>query len=272
MNKRILMFLFASIIGTVFGFGDMTAVCAQERGKNPPNSASSRFNAALNFHNINYKAQTVYILKPDILDRKLQVNVSAFYYDHRSLHNTVNVALPQSPVPVFAVVFTPHRMIGAEMSTEYLLTVEDRITLNAGWLDSKITSYPKQYLELSHLSGQPPVTANISYDHTFTFENGTVLVPRAEIRYTSGEYISNFKVDQPALAGLKPYGYQDGYVTGDIGATWIGPESKYSATAYVRNVTDKTYKAGAKIDKDLVNNTAAVGDPRTFGVMIKAKF
>jgi len=287
MNKRILLFLFASTLGTVFGFGDIRAAYAQETGLHYDKIKISAFSEFIfnkntdQFFSLPYDERKLIAYEVGsnnrFLDRKLRVNVSAFYYDYKGLSNTVNLALPQSPVPVFAVVLTSLRMIGAELATEYLLTVEDKITLNAGWLGAKITSYPKigslkQYLELSRLPGQPPVTANISYDHTFTFENGAALVPRAELRYTSGEYLNNFTVDRPAVAALKPYGYQNGYVIGNIGATWIGPESKYSATAYVRNVTDKTYKTGVNIGRDLVSNTATVVDPRTFGVMIKAKF
>jgi hypothetical protein len=39
-----------------------------------------------------------------------------------------------------------------------------------------------------------------------------------------------------------------------------------------RNVMGKIYKTGVNFGRDLVSNSVAVGDPRTIGLVIRAKF
>jgi|WetSurMetagenome_2_1015567.scaffolds.fasta_scaffold352058_1 iron complex outermembrane recepter protein len=154
------------------------------------------------------------------------------------------------------------------------------VTFNFGLLNAKITSYPtieglgstQQYMMFTRLPGTPKLTSTLGYDHTFDLPNGSMLVPRLEMHYTSGQYLTNFTANQLAVAGLKEYGYQDSYITGNFGATWTSPEGKYSATAYSRNIFDKEYKTAVSIGSTLNSGGVTPGDPRTWGLTFNAKF
>jgi outer membrane receptor protein involved in Fe transport len=216
--------------------------------------------------------------KNRFLDNQLQVNASIFYYKYSGFRSTVNIAA--GGPPVFAQVATPLEMSGAELNMDWLVTKQDKVTFNAGLLNAKITSYPtiaglgstQQYMEFTRLPGTPQLTATLGYDHTFYLLNGSMLMPRLEMHYTSGQYLTNFTAGQLAVSGLKDYGYQDSYMTGNFGTTWTSPEGKYSATVYARNIFDKEYKSAVSIGSTLTSAGVTPGDPRTWGLTFSAKF
>jgi outer membrane receptor protein involved in Fe transport len=228
--------------------------------------------------------------KNRFLDKKLQLNGSIFYYDYGGYQEAININPPGSPPPPnFIVLRVPVRMIGFEVDCTWLLTQNDKLTLSGGYLDAELKSYPdiptstggtesgKTFMYLKRVPGLPKSSGTLGYDHTFLFGDGSTLVPRAQARYTSGYYLGQITAGEAAstdTAGNSYLGYlyQDSIVLGDISATWTSPESKYSATAYVRNVTDKRYKTSATLPTGSPLTNVTVGDPRTWGLMIKAKF
>jgi outer membrane receptor protein involved in Fe transport len=223
--------------------------------------------------------------KNRFLNNMLQVNASAFYYDYKNYENLVNTA-SRGQAPSWNTFVTPLKMTGAELSAEWLLTMEDRLSLTAGWLKAKIDGYPvlpvfgdtHQYLALENLPGLPKFTANLQYDHTFTFGNGSTLVPRAELHYTDGMYVAQMTQAQAVATDTHgsnlPYAYQDGYAIVNLGATWNSPESKYSLAAYLRNATDKEYKTSVTLNNNASTQNIGVsaGELRTWGVTFTAKF
>jgi iron complex outermembrane receptor protein len=130
---------------------------------------------------------------------------------------------------------------------------------------------------LKDVPGLPNKTATLAYDHTFMFDNGSSLVPRAELRYTSGYYLGQATSGEAASVdsagnSYLDYLHQDAVMLGNIAATWNSADAKYSATAYVRNVFNEEYKTGATLPTGSPMTNVTVGDPRTWGVRISAKF
>jgi outer membrane receptor protein involved in Fe transport len=227
--------------------------------------------------------------KNRFLDKKLQLNGSIFYYKYGGYQEAINTTPDAPPPPNFVVVRVPVRMIGFEMDGELLLSQNDKVTFSGGYLDAQLSSYPdvpgqpgvsaKTYMFLKRVPGLLKSSATLGYDHTFLFENGSTLAPRAQMRYSGGYYLGQVtsseavKTDEAGNSYLD-YVYQGAIVLGDISATWTSPESNFSATAYVRNVTDKRYKTSATLPSGPPGTptNVTVGDPRTYGVMFSAKF
>ena len=215
--------------------------------------------------------------KNRFLDNTLQLNVSAFYYDYEGFRHTVNTAV--AGPPVYTIITTPLRMYGTEMDIQWLVTAKDKVSFSVGALDAKITGFPdipefnptSQYLALEKLPRLPDLTANLGYDHVFTFADGSTLVPRAEMRYTSDMYVDQLMDTQVAL-GLLPYAYQDSYIITDIGATWTSASDKYALTGYIRNVFDEEYKTEVNFGGGVNAVGVTAGDPRVFGLMFRARF
>lgn len=218
--------------------------------------------------------------KNRLLDNTLQLNVSAFYYDYEGYRHTVNTAL--SGPPVYAIITTPLRMVGAEVETEWLVTALDKVSFNIAFLDAEITDLPdieellyptEHYVAETDVAGVPPFSATLAYDHVFSLVSGSTFVPRAEIRYTSGMNVNTEPMTEDQMdAGLEPYAHQDGYFIADIGATWSSASEKYSATGYVRNLFDKEYKSTVQFSGGVEAVGVNAGDPRVWGLMFSVKF
>jgi outer membrane receptor protein involved in Fe transport len=227
--------------------------------------------------------------KNQFLDNTLQLNGSIFYYDYEGYQEAVNTNPPGSPPPPnFMVLRVPVEMYGLEIDATWLLTQYDKVTFSGGWLNAEVTSYPdipgseppvssKEYMYLKEVPGLPPVSFLLGYDHTFVFGNGSTLVPAAQLRYTGGYYLGQATTAEAASTDANgnsylDYLYQDSVVLGDITASWTSASGKFSATGYVRNVTDERYKTSATLPTGSPMINVTVGDPRTYGLMLRAKF
>lgn len=217
--------------------------------------------------------------KNRFFDNRLQVNAGAFFYNYEGYRLTANIAL--AGPPVYAVLPLDLEMIGAELTVDWLLTAYDMLSFSLGLVRAEITGYPdipelnptKQYAPEKRLHGIPDATATLSYNHTFNFSNGSTLVPRAEVRYTSDVYVNREPMTEGHIEeGLKPYAYQDAYFVADIGATWTSPGGMYSATAYVRNLFDEEYKLVAITNSGINGVGVTMGDPRAWGLVLSTKF
>jgi outer membrane receptor protein involved in Fe transport len=226
--------------------------------------------------------------KNQFLNNTMRLNADMFYYDYAGYPEAVNTRLGNGP-PLFLGIAVPLKVYGLEVEMEYLITMNDKFSLSAGYQDIKIDKLPatvtflpmgpggqtvpgNQALMFQKLPGSPPIKATLTYDHTFAFGDGSTLVPRAELVYTSNYYLAQMNYMMNAL-GEKPYNNQGSYMIGNIGATWTSANSNLSATAYVRNVADKSYKTSVQLSSNTGPPMSVTpGDPRTFGAIFSVKF
>ena len=195
------------------------------------------------------------------------------------------------PIPNYVIMAMPVKMLGAEMDSQWLITPNDKASLSAGWLDAYVSSYPskvvgstvlysKDFMYFKRLPGIPKITATLGYEHTFLFSDGSVLAPHIEFRYTGGYYLNQLSVAQVNLLPYdpRPYDYQSGNILTNLTVTWTSSDTKYSLTGYIRNLFDKEYKAGLDIPSiggppgTSQSTIVTPGDPRTWGIMLRAKF
>jgi outer membrane receptor protein involved in Fe transport len=232
--------------------------------------------------------------KNQFLKNTLRLNGDVFYYDYGGYVEAENTAA--AGPPVFTPMAVPLKMYGVEVDGEYLITMNDKVSWNAGFQSIKITDRPiisgfdvKNFMALTQLPGNPRMTATLDYEHSFIFEDGSSLAPRFEVRYTGAYYLSqmtNIEVTPfgqvvpgtnttPPTLGLgeKAYNHQEAYALVNLGITWNSSDSKYSASAYARNVFDTEYKAGVGLNTAALSSISVTpGDPRTFGVTLRVKF
>jgi iron complex outermembrane receptor protein len=226
--------------------------------------------------------------KNQFLNDTLRLNASVFYYDYEGYPEAVPVAM-SGPSPVFGMFAVPLDVYGIELYAEYLITMNDKLTLDAGWLNAEISEYPstvvegvsyssKEFLALEDLPGNPDLTASVAYDHTFTLGNGSQLVPRAELIYTGGYYLVQMTQEEIDAEDtdhnplhLKDYNYQDAYVLVNIGATWTTASELFSVSGYVRNAFDEEYKTDVNLSTT-GDTTVTPGDPRTFGLILSVRY
>jgi iron complex outermembrane receptor protein len=169
------------------------------------------------------------------------------------------------------------RTIGVDLSTEWLVTNLDRVSLaltylNSEWTDCKIDAYLKSADGGNYWEGDgmdyegmtrtfsPDWTGTLSYRHTFTLGPFGTLVPQVDFMYKR-EYVLSF------LPSQYPLNYQESYYTVDGNVTFSHSSGKWTLNAYVKNATD--YAA-----KTMYGGTGgmSISNPRTYGAVLSLKF
>jgi iron complex outermembrane recepter protein len=209
--------------------------------------------------------------KNEFLDRTLQFNAAAFYYDYTN--QQVQVFL--NP----AIAFTTQnagasRIYGLETDTHFQVTPVDRLSLTANYLNAKFTKYEGSYGNLSGTAfpadlsdHQPPLAPrfvfSFGYDRTFNLGNSGTLIADGAVRYTTSYFLSvdNWASDRQA-----------GYSRTELGLEYNSPNKSLSVRGYVHNLEDKIVKTRTAYINPPSEYVFEFGDPRTYGVQVTKKF
>jgi outer membrane receptor protein involved in Fe transport len=213
--------------------------------------------------------------KNQFLDNTFQLNGAVYYYNYQGYQEAVNTQ-PNTPIPAFATVAVPVRMIGAEADAQWVPTHADRVKLSAGVVSTKITSFPGttgSYIGQTKLAGVPPALVALTYSHMIDLPGGSTLTPLVQGRYTGPDYVETLTPAQAAGTGAA-FDHQGSFGMVDFDLTWKPQNDMFTATAYVRNAGNKIYKAALNGGASFAANTTTVipSDPRTYGVSMNVNF
>jgi iron complex outermembrane receptor protein len=222
-------------------------------------------------------------LKADMFNRRLRANVSGFWYDYKNLQ--VNVA---EGVQLITRNAAAARLYGLEGQFTALPTDDLRIELSAAWLHSEYTDYisgdpsfpgqgdpgvfipsasgstPAFNLSGNQLAYAPKFKIDGEIGYTFHTGFGDV-TPRANVMWSDKIYFSQFNhpwVQQKARAEINLF------------LDYALLDSGWSATAFIRNVGNVTYKVAGTVFSDFIGYQVGgqLGAPRTFGLTVTKRF
>jgi iron complex outermembrane receptor protein len=224
--------------------------------------------------------------KNRFLDNRLQVNGALFYYIYGG-YQVANVNISTIPgVLAFSTMAAPARAMGAELESIYRLTPHDRIGFNLSYTQAYFVDANKQivpgtggksfanYFASSSIPGVTPIDAQLSYDHDFELNWGSRLTFHGDARYLGAHDEGAVTQGQAAL-GAAAYVRTPSQWVGDLVATWSSEGDRYSVSAYARNIADNRYKTGIQVNDGFPGTfsaTTQLADPRTYGVILRAKF
>lgn len=240
-------------------------------------------------------------LKNRFFGNRLQVNFDVFHYNISNYQDldkysgfvpsTGGAACSNGDprisclVPTFGVLAYTW---GAETQIRAMLTPDDAVHLNATWLDSRFSKHQKSCatvgltaaaltmtcpdgyndqvtgaLAFYDIAGavqphSPKFSMTIGYDHTFHLGGRGTLAVGGSGFYSAGYWVN--PVEDAAL-----YGYQPSYWLGEFHARIATVDDRYSISAYIRNVSNYAVKQS-------VLPATSIGDPRTFGFTLGAKY
>ena len=218
-------------------------------------------------------------LKTDLLERRLRLNLAAFYYDYTDLqvqdvegNNTVvrNAATAA--------------ITGFELESTALLTPNFQIDLNATYLDSEFKDTcladPKhplaqpaagcsgpnqQNLDGLRLPRAPELKLSVGAQYTVDLSGGGKVILRGDYAHQSRIFFSAFEVDE-----LSQQGY--GWVKARI--AYVPGGGRWQIAAFVDNATDEEVISNATYIADLVDSTITgnMAPPRTYGAQVRYEF
>lgn len=233
-------------------------------------------------------------LRNRFLDNRLQVNLEAFYWDYKDLQISQLIIDGQGQVALATqnagqatiyggsidVVARPTSNDTIKASVEYVHSRYDEFSyvqaaafVPAGSTGCKVTptgvlgpAGPLVSLDCSgfELIRSPKWSGNASYTHTFDFANGAMIATTADLTFGASRWLAT-----DFVAGERA----DGYVILGANVTYTPPSGDWTATAFVRNITEEAlYSGGLQSTFASGFITSSIGSPRTYGVRLRYNF
>jgi iron complex outermembrane receptor protein len=208
--------------------------------------------------------------KTSFLDRTLQLNGAAFYYDYRDKQFYGRILDPILG-PLFTLVNIPKSKItGAELQLDWLPLRGLEISAGGSYIDSEIldnfTNYNPFTVKLEDFGGEAfpntpkwQLTSDVEYraplnNHVDWFVGGNA-------SYRSGSFSQ--LGDYPLLA-------LNGYALVDLRAGLESADQRWRFSVWGRNVGNRYYWTAASYSSDVITRIA--GMPATYGIQFSYRF
>lgn len=213
-------------------------------------------------------------LKSELLDRRLRVNVSGFYYDYKDIQ--LRTSAPPAP-PGGTILFNAASAHIKGVDVDFEAAPVDGLIINGGieLLDAKYASFPGAVCtalspagfgtvsSVCNLSGKDlPQAPDFSFSLGFTYTARTA-AGTFELNANDG-YKSTFAWEPDNR--LK----QEGYHVLNASLTWTPNDSGFSLQLYGRNLGGEYYFVSGANGGG--NDGYVPGAPRTYGVKARYRF
>ena len=210
-------------------------------------------------------------LKMKGLNNRLQFTAAAFYYDYKDLQ--VGFVNAQSVVETINAAAAHN--YGLETSLRAQVAPQFIVDLSATYLSAKYTQFTTgDYrngfaatdVSGNYLDNAPEYTGRVGLEYTVPLSGSAGRLQfRAEEAYQARVYFTEFNNADATQGG---YGLLNG------SAEWVSSNAHWSATAWIRNATDKFAIANNIITAPLYSSVrvGSVIPPRTFGVTVGYQF
>ena len=206
-------------------------------------------------------------VKSTLFDDHMRLNIAAYTLDYQDLQ--VNQLVLVNGVPQYQT-SNAATATSTGLEVEVQVQLADGLAMNAsyGYMDAKFDKFKNATVDGDDFSGNqlplaPKGAANLALQYDTTIGDGYGLWGRVEGNWRDKVY---FDVDNDPLAT------QDAYTTLDL-RLGVTATAGWSATLWMRNVTDETYaldrSAGPIVPGQYVQ---ALGAPRTYGIELGYDF
>jgi iron complex outermembrane receptor protein len=239
---------------------------------------SGTFNAIVPGQSVDPETITAYEagLKATLLDRSVQFDLAAFYYDYSNLQIqfvdslTGSTLIETAPkAEVYGIEGTIRAKLGQLSFSANAALMESKFkdfTSSGVLVPNNTPSTPgapgnsSAVVDVSgnSLTRAPEFTASITAEYAAQFDSGT-LTPNVTLSYSSRYFfdVAN-RVSQP------------GYALLNASLTYEGNDSPWSFGIWGRNLTDERYVVAGSINA--FGDAARIGDPLTFGAEARLRF
>lgn len=211
--------------------------------------------------------------KNRLLDNRLQLNASAFYYDYENYQVSVLAATPlgsTGSTGTFPLILNADKGVnkGAELALDWRATSADRVKLGLVYLDAKYgaVSLPNNpfvnqgdySLEGKTVQNSPRWSANLGYEHVFQLGAGDLTLS-FDTKWSQGYYTT----PEQYLPGA----WQGSYTRSDASLRYEPQAGNWSAALWVKNIEN-----AAQTSYVFPAYRRFVTAPRTFGINAEYKF
>jgi iron complex outermembrane receptor protein len=220
-----------------------------------------------------YKDETVNAYevgaKSEFLDRRLRVNVSAFYYDYKDLQVYTQVQRDNLPVQLFTNA-SAARVYGGEVEIEARPMKGLSLTLGASLLSAEY----KDFISYADPAGPPldysgntlPSAPETSLNGAARYEHplgAGDLLTQLDFTYRSKVYYDTANTQRLSDKARA-------YVNGQVG--WAFADGRYELGVWGKNLADTTNISDITPIAAFGFDVFSMGPPRTYGVYFRARY
>jgi iron complex outermembrane receptor protein len=216
--------------------------------------------------------------KSTLLDNRLRLNLSAFYYDYEDLQLAQIETAPGGVIENITRNAASSEIWGLEAEGDAIPYDGGMFNFALGYLSAKFEDFPNVLDDLTgaieDLSGNrlvsaPKFTTTLGFEpYTFLFANGGMLVPRIQFHYQGDAYlrVQNNPEDQ-----------RDSFTKTDLRLRYTAPDERWFAEAFVDNIEDKSVLSTVSTGTLIIGPRApsfkgTFMAPRTYGVVLGARW
>jgi len=239
--------------------------------------------------------------KTRLFDRKLTLNVAAYYSDFQGyqVNQVVNTRDANGNVIASQVVTSNAegaKAYGFEAEATANLTQNDHLQFSTsvqktelkslltvdGRFDNNGDPTAIRQLRGNELPHAPRFSATLTYEHDFTLANGGKITPRGTVHYETASFLTYFDGDRTnrIVNGQQVYygrafDKQSAYTRSDLAIRYTAPADKYVLEGFVQNIEDGRIRTSSATFGPTTYAPAFLSiyqAPRTFGVRVKAAF
>ncbi|MBB6250962.1 TonB-dependent receptor domain-containing protein [Nitrospirillum iridis] len=210
--------------------------------------------------------------KNRFLNDRLQINLAAYYYEYTGYQLSYYHYVNDTPEFFTSNVPGTTKVYGWEAEGSYMLTPDDRVDFS---VNNGYSSFGNATVLLScgadicatalggrELPRNPRWTGTAAYEHTFNLNDGARVTAGVNMQAKSSYYIDLLRF---SYSEADPYSIWNGKIT------YEAPNGQWSISAYVNNIGNTPVVQQANTAGS-VNVYSVIGDPRTYGVVLHAKF
>jgi iron complex outermembrane recepter protein len=213
--------------------------------------------------------------------QRLQLNATAFYYDYKNFQ--INAGTKDfNGIEYSGSGMAKAELYGLDLSTKYILTMQDDISLSVAYLHSSIANATVIYSNmmtgesldpvimtsnLPKLNGSPEFSITGSYAHIFNLSSGGNITANINPRYVTDKTL---QFQPSAVAGLdvNKLNTEPAHLMLDASLTFYNADGKWNINGYMKNITNHAEKTGFYMGVDFLQ----IGSPRTYGATVSVKF
>ncbi len=212
--------------------------------------------------------------KNELLDRRLRLNLTAFYYDYTNYQFQFfgNIQIPNptggTPITLQQSVTAPAEKVktkGVELESAYRLWQDTSVDFNATYLDAEFSKFIYTGTDYSGntLPFAPDLTITAGIEHTLRFQTAGNLKLRLQTQYNSRQ--NAFYYDAPGSI-------QPSYTRTDATIGYTPSSDRYRVSAWIRNIEDDAHITQYLTQSPYNPASATVAPPRTYGLSVEVNF
>lgn len=200
-------------------------------------------------------------MKSELFDRRVRLNMSAFYYDYQN-QQVFAQALRNGLTVLVLDNAASSKVYGAEAEITARPTQNLQFTAGLSLLNAKYGDYQSEGQDFTdnRLPQSPKVTFNVAGSYTYPLESGAALVASADAAYSSKIYFDNSNASRLS---------QDGVWIAGAQASWRSPDTSIEAGVFARNVFNEDYVVTISNIDSLGEDLMTYNRPRSLGVFLR---